>query len=250
MEKAEYRKHFELEENFWWFRGRRDILGNILLPRLKQDKKLTLLDAGCGTGFNLKFFEDLGTAFGCDFSEDALDFCRQRGLKKLARADIQKPPFKDRSFDLIALLDVLYHKNIKNDVEVLREINRLLKNDGFLLLSDSAFKILSGRHDLAFHARERYRRKTLKIRLERAGFSLVRGSYFNFFLLPAVLTIRLMENLAPLRNKPIQSDLQAVGPWLNSVLYQILRFEAFLSRHINLPLGSSIVCLARKKSST
>jgi SAM-dependent methyltransferase len=246
MEKAEYRKHFELEENFWWFRGRRDILRNILLPRLKHDKKLTLLDAGCGTGYNLKFFEDLGTAFGFDFSEDALNFCRLRGLKKLARADIQKPPFKDRSFDLIALLDVLYHKNIKNDVEVLREINRLLKNGGFLLLSDSALKILSGRHDLAFHARERYRKKTLKTRLERAGFSLVRGSYFNFFLFPAVLTMRLMENLAPSRNKASQSDLRAVHPQLNAILYAILRFEAFLCRHINLPLGSSIVCLARK----
>jgi SAM-dependent methyltransferase len=247
MEKAEYRKHFELEENFWWFRGRRDILRNMLRPHLKQYQRLTMLDAGCGTGYNLKFFEALGTAFGCDFSEDALDFCRQRGLKKLARADIQKPPFKDRSFDLIALLDVLYHKNIKNDVEVLREINRLLKNGGFLLLSDSALKILSGRHDVAFHARERYRKKTLKTRLERAGFSLVRGSYFNFFLFPAVLTIRLMENLTPSRNKAIQSDLKAIKPWLNSVFYTILRFEAFLSEHINLPLGSSIICLARKR---
>jgi len=249
MEKAEYRKHFELEEDFWWFRGRRRILLSILRSRLRMSGCLKVLDAGCGTGYNLKFFEALGTAYGCDFSEEAIHFCRRRGLKRLARADVQAPPFKDRSFDLIAMLDVLYHKNIKNDVEVLRGMHRLLRNGGHLVLSDSALRILSGRHDAAFHARERYRKKTLKARLEAAGFSLVRGSYFNFFLLPAVFFTRLLENVHAPSKKGSPSDLKAVHPRLNSVLFAVLSLEAFLAGHINLPLGSSIVCLARKKSS-
>jgi len=248
MEKAEYQKHFELEEDFWWFRGRRRILLSILRSRLKISGGLQMLDAGCGTGYNLGFFEAFGTAYGCDFSEDALYFCRRRGLKRLARADLQAPPFKDRSFDLIALLDVLYHRNIKNDVKVLGGIHRLLKDGGYLILSDSALQILSGRHDEAFHARERYRKSTLKIRLEAAGFSLVRGSYFNFFLFPAVFLTRLFEKLKAPPGKGGPSDLKAVSPWLNSILYGVLNFEAFLTKQINLPIGSSVVCLARKKA--
>jgi SAM-dependent methyltransferase len=247
MEKIEYRKHFELEENFWWFRGRRLILRNILLSRLKQGQKLRLLDAGCGAGYNLKFFEAFGTAFGCDCSEDALYFCRLRGLKKLARADVRRLPYKNESFDFVSLLDVISHESIQNDIDVLKEIGRVLKSNGTFLLADNALEILGGPHDAAYHVRERYRKKTLKRRLEAAGFTLVRGSYFNFILLPAIFIIRLLENLRTPKKQDVRSDLEAVHPRLNAVLYAILQLEAFLSRHINLPLGSSIVCLARKR---
>ena len=247
MEKIEYRKHFELEENFWWFRGRRLILRNILLSRLKQDQKLRLLDAGCGAGYNLKFFEAFGTAFGCDYSEDALYFCRLRGLKKLARADVRRLPYKNESFDFVSLLDVISHKSIQNDIDVLKEIGRLLKSGGTFLLADNALEILGGPHDEAYHVRERYRKKTLQKRLDAAGFTMVRGSYFNFLLLPAIFIIRLLENLQTPKKQDVRSDLKSVNPRLNAVLYAILQLEAFLSRHVNLPLGSSIVCLSRKR---
>ncbi len=248
MEKIEYKKHFELEENFWWFRGRRKILQSILRSRLKPGQSLRLLDAGCGAGYNLKFFASLGTAFGCDFSEDALYFCRLRGLKKLARADVQKLPFNNQSFDIVSLLDVISHESIQDDLSVLKEIGRLLKSGGYFLLADNALEILGGPHDAAYHVRERYRKRTLKKRLEAAGFTLVRGSYFNFLLFPGIFLIRLWENFRTPKTPVLESDLKAVNPKLNGILYSILRCEAFLSKYVNLPLGSSIVCLARKRS--
>jgi hypothetical protein len=114
-------------------------------------------------------------------------------------------------------------------------------------LADNALKILGGPHDAAYHVRERNRKKTLKRRLEAAGFTLVRGSYFNFLLLPAIFIIRLLENLQTPKKQNLRSDLKSVNPRLNAVLYAVLQLEAFLSRHVNLPLGSSIVCLARKR---
>lgn len=247
MEKEEYRKHYELEEDFWWFRGRRSIIQEILQLHSLAGQKLKILDAGCGTGFNLKFFERYGTAYGCDFSQSALDFCQKRGLKRIVQADVEQLPFASQSFDLVTLLDVLYHKNIRSDVQVLREVGQVLKKGGYLLLTDSAFNFLRSKHDIAFHARERYRKVTLRRRLEKSGFCLLKASYFNLFLFLIVLLVRFSTNIFEGKGQKAQSDLKSIDKTLNSLLYRILKFEAFLIKYINLPFGSSIFCLAQKK---
>jgi SAM-dependent methyltransferase len=247
LEKAEYQKHFELEESFWWFRGRRAVLFSYLRRREIPSPPLLWLDAGCGTGFNMIAFSRFGDVVGCDFSADALGFCRQRGLRNIVRADVQRLPVANAAFDAVSLLDVLYHKNIRDDIAVLKDAHRSLKPGGLLLISDSAFASLRGRHDLAVHGRERYRKKTLEPRLEAAGFEILRMGYFNFFLFPLLYLIRGAERLRGAGRGALESDLKSVHPLLNGLLFGILEFEALLSRRINLPWGSSIVCLARKR---
>jgi len=248
LEKIEYQKHFELEEKFWWFRGRRKILMAILHSRLKTKKNLSVLDAGCGAGFNLTMYEPLGTVFGCDFSKEALHFCRKRGLSRLAQADLRALPFKSGGFDIVSVLDVLSHESIRDDVRVLKDIAGLLKEGGFILLADNALEMLRSPHDRAYHVRERYRKKTLRRRMEAAGFRILRISYFNFFLFPVIFFIRLAERTGRAKAGSVQSDLKAAPRLLNAMLCGILDFEALLSKRINLPLGSSIICLAVKSS--
>ena len=247
MEKAEYQKHFELEESFWWFRGRRDVLLNVFRSRAAPRLPLIWLDAGCGTGLNMTVFAEFGPVFGCDFSTEALAYCRRRGLRNVLRADVQSLPYKDESFDAVSLLDVLYHKNIRNDVAALKDVCRTLKPGGWLLISDSAFSALRGPHDRAFHGRERYRKKTLSPRLEAAGFEILRLGYFNHFLFPLLVSVRWWERIRGEKRAAVKSDLKAVSPFLNSALYGLLKLEAVLAKKIDLPWGSSIVCLARKK---
>jgi SAM-dependent methyltransferase len=246
MEKDEYRKHFEMEEDFWWFRGRREVILSILGSFKILDGKLNILDVGCGTGFNLKVFQTYGFSFGCDLSHNAIYFCQKRGLKNVAYADAGKLPYKDESFDLVTLLDVLYHKNVQNDMKVLLEIQRVLKKGGYLLITDSAFNFLRSSHDVVFHTRERYNRKILKERLEKANLSIKKMSYFNFFLFLAVLTIRTIEKGRFMGREKIESNLKPVNKKINALLLNILKFEAFLIEHVNFPFGSSILCLAKK----
>jgi len=246
MEREEYQKHYELEERFWWFAGRREIILNVLdsLPLKKGNSKI--LDAGCGTGYNLKILQGYGNSSGCDFSDQAIFFCQKRGLKDIIKADVQKMPFKDSSFDLVTLLDVLDHQSIKSDLDVLYEIQDILKKGGYFLMTSSAFNFLYNRHDLAHHIRERYRGKSLRKKLEKTNFSVLRMSYFNFFLFFPLAFVRCLRKLWQRTNRP-ESDLSPIDRTINAILFWILRLESFLIKHINLPFGISILCLAKKK---
>jgi len=251
MEKDEYRKHFELEESHWWFKGRRAAVFGILNRALRSASGMPtpILDGGCGTGLNLTELGKLGRAFGCDLSPEALDFCRRRGLARLSRADVRGLPFLSGSFDLVTLFDVLYHKDIPDDVEVLREVRRVLTDGGYFLMTDSALEILRGPHDQAMQGLRRYNKKILRGKLEEANFEVVRLSYFFMAAFPAVYLMRRRERRRAARHpgEPPQSDLRPVPRWLNSVLSELFRIEAAWASRRNLPIGSSIIALARKR---
>jgi len=193
--------------------------------------------------------EKLGSAFGCDLAPEALDFCRQRGLTRLSRADVRRLPFRSHSFGLVTLFDVLYHKDIPDDIEVMREVRRVLTDEGYLLMTDSALASLRGPHDHAMQGLRRYDKKSLRIKLEEAGFEVVRLSYFFMATFPAVYLTRRRERRRAARHPETaaQSDLKPVPRLLNGALSGLFRIEAALASRRNLPIGSSIIALARKK---
>jgi len=250
MEKAEYQKHYELERDFWWFKSRRAAAFRILRRWFQPASfPARILDGGCGTGINLTELDRFGRACGCDLAAEALSFCRQRGLTRLARADVGRLPFRRESFDLVTLFDVLYHQEIPDDVAVMGEVRRVLKEGGLFLMTDSALEILRGPHDEAMQGLRRYNKKILRAKLEGAGFEIVRLSYFFMTTFPIILFKRRLEKRRSARNPGAvpRSDLAPVPGWLNRVLYGVLRLEAAWAARRDLPIGSSIIALARKK---
>lgn len=250
MEKDEYRKHFELEDSHWWFKSRRAAAFGILRRALKSGPRpARILDAGCGTGLNLTELEKLGKAFGCDLAPEALDFCRQRGLTRLSRADVRCLPFRSDSFSLVTLFDVLYHKDIPDDIEVMREVRRVLADGGYFLMTDSALEILRGPHDEAMQGLRRYDKKSLRNKLEDSGFEVVRLGYFFMATFPAVYLTRRRERRRAARHpeEAAQSDLKPASRRLNGFLSGLFRIEAAWATRRNLPVGSSIIALARKR---
>jgi len=89
-----------------------------------------LLDVGCGSGFFLMLTR---RGVGLDYGEN-VDICVKRGLKAL-RANLEEDPFPfaDSSFALVTCLEVIEH--LKNPENMLKEIRRVLRGDGTLLLS-------------------------------------------------------------------------------------------------------------------
>jgi len=244
MEQEEYQKMFLLEKDHWWFRGKRKVIFSFVNKYYSKQEPRTILDVGCGTGIILKQFSKYGTPYGIDLSDDAINFCKQRGLQHVQTGTILNLPFETNSFDIVSVFDVLYHKGITNDEEALIELRRVLKPGGRLFLTDSAMKCLWSKHDEAVHARTRYSKKEIRDKLLKVGFKVEKVSYMNFFLFPAVFIIRKLNNLL---NRGGGTDIEKTSEPLNSLLYSLFAIESSLMKYMSLPFGVSIFAVGKKE---
>ncbi|MEK6949895.1 MAG: class I SAM-dependent methyltransferase [Nanoarchaeota archaeon] len=245
MKSNEYSVMYELEESHWWFKGKRKIIFSQVDKHLKN-KNPRILDIGCGTGIMMKNFEKYGKVFGLDIHFPALEFCSARDLHNLVQGDIGYLPFKSGSFNVVGIYDVLYHKAVKSDVNALREIYRILKKGGLLVITDSADMGLWSRHDIAAHARERYTVALFSKRLKSTGYGIRKITYFNTFLYPLVYAFRKVDNLIN-KNKPTKSNIEKTNAIINFILYSIFVLESFLIKFLNMPFGVSIFVIAEKQ---
>jgi SAM-dependent methyltransferase len=240
LEPETYREQFELEDEHWWFTGRRAVIWSLLGP-LAADRPLRVLDAGCGTGRNLVEFRTLGPVSGVDPSPEALAFCRERGLEDVRPGSLEALPFDDGAFDLILATDVIEH--LRDDGVGLAELRRVSAPAGHLLLTVPAYRWLWSEHDDAHHHFRRYTLRQLRRRVRAAGWQPVSWSYFNTTLLPAVAAVRLASRLRR-RDRggdPPRSDVQPTPAPINRMLGAPMRLEARLIAHgAHLPAGVSI----------
>src|SRR5438105_7066576 len=183
MQPDEYAKMFRVEETHWWFAGKRRLV-RVLLDGLPAHAGRRILDVGCGTGGMFLLLKDYGCIVGVDESEIALRFATQRPHAQLGRAALPALPFPDCSFDLLTCFDVLYHRAVSDDEQALREMARVLRPGGHVVISDSALSMLRSGHDEAMHGARRYTTGELRAKLLAAGFTVERLSYANFFLFP------------------------------------------------------------------
>jgi SAM-dependent methyltransferase len=243
MELQEYRAMFELEQGHWWFNGLRDIVFDSIQRFFSQERKIRILDAGCGTGFLLKCLNRYGLSFGVDISETALGYCQRRGLTQIANASILNLPFSNDSFDLVISTDVIYHRAVVDERQAFYEIHRVLKKGGISIINLPAHNYLRRAHDDRIHTRQRYSKGELRLKLQNSNFKIMKITYRNTFLLFVLLFIKLS------RSKILQnadSDVNPVNNIVNSILYSLLKIENLLLKTINLPLGSSVFCIAKK----
>jgi ubiquinone/menaquinone biosynthesis C-methylase UbiE len=139
---------------------------------------------------------------------------------------------------------VLYHKNVKDDIGAMKELNRVLKSKGSVFITDSAMMCLYGGHDLANHGIRRYSKKELKHKLRKAGFMAKKLTYYNTLLFPLIYLNRKLGNLIE-KNKA-KSDIQEINFILNWLLEKLFKFELSFLRFIDYPFGVSVFCVAKK----
>lgn len=241
MKKSLYDELYLLEEKHWWHLAKRDI-GLQLLKKYLSKKNPKILDIGCGTGKNVEVLEKLGTTWGIDVSEKAILYCKKRGLKKVKLAKAEATGFKDNSFDAVVLFDVLEHVD---DTQTVKEILRILKPNGLVLITVPAYPWLWSKWDEVLHHKRRYTKKSLTRLFAAKEFKKVHFSYaFSYLLIPAYV-IRKIKSVFLKKDYP--SDFKLSSSGINSVMFFITKLEYFFIERGLLPFGTSIVYLARKK---
>jgi SAM-dependent methyltransferase len=247
MERAEYLAMAAVEAHHWWYGGMRAITASILDTAYTGRRDLHILDAGCGSGGNLRFLRRYGCVIGIDLAAEALALGHTSLQGRLARASVLKIPFADASFDLVTSFDVLYHRAVPDERAALCEARRVLRPGGRLLLRLPAYQFLLRRHDREVHTRRRYTAGRVRALLESSGFAIERCTYINTVLFPLAVAQQLAERALP-TFAPHGSNLLPPTAMLNETLRWPLAAEAaWVANGRSFPFGLSVVCLARKE---
>lgn len=244
MQQHTYAIMDEVEGSHWWFVGRRAILESflrIISEKIRNPQSdIRILDIGCGTGANLEMLAQFGKAEGVDVSDDALEFCRRKGLNA-QQGLAETLPFADETFDLTTALDVVEH--LDNDVAGLREMYRVTKRGGYSLIFVPAFMWLWGVQDDISNHRIRYTKRQIVDRLRKAGFGIERATYANWTFFAPILAGRTIMKLTGL--KPSSENNVNISA-LNGVFGKLFGAERFWLRNFDFPFGVSIVIVAKK----
>lgn len=240
MKRSEFEKMYLLEDCHFWFVGKRMFI-ETFLNKITNPLK-NILDIGCGTGSTTKFLEKFGTVVGIEKNIHAISLAKKRGVK-IIKGEINNLPYKNSIFDLVTVFDVLYHKEVKNVDNGIKEIYRVLKPGGNLLITDSAFNFLKGRHGRSLHEVRRFTIKKLKRILTKNSFQIRDSSYIFFSLLPLIF---IKRNFIDKLIQTNASDVVSIPRIINLIFIFLLKLESLLLKYINFPVGSSLIILVQK----
>lgn len=234
----------DMDEQHWWYRGRRRII-RAELDRLRLPADAHILDAGCGSGRTLVELVDYGTVSGIELSPAAAEVARSRGLGDVRIGRVEELPFASESFDLVTCLDVIEHT--PDDRITLRELRRVTRVGGWLLLTVPAYQSLWSTHDEVNHHYRRYNRGTLRAAAVDAGWRVERMTSFNSLLLAPAAAVRISQRRRRRTGAEHVSELELGPAWMNGLLERPLRAEArWLSRGRTLPAGLSLMAVLQK----
>ncbi|HHT9158607.1 MAG TPA: class I SAM-dependent methyltransferase [Candidatus Brocadiaceae bacterium] len=245
MDRKSLEDNFFFEQFYWWFLGRRRILRNLIRKFFKGTRQSIALDVGCGTGIILNDLQEYAIPVGIDPSKIALDFTKRRGHKNLFCGDVCRLPLKSETFDLIIIMGVLYHKGVESDEAAIRELYRVLKKGGVVIIDEAAYNYLQSKHNLAVGGIRRYTRSQLVNKCKKCNLEILKSSYWNVLMLPLYYLIVKLENHPFTKKK--YSKLIKLPNFINNILKTYLYAEAFLLKYVNFPIGPSIVVVAKKK---
>lgn len=233
------------ERDHFWFRGFRRFVTPLFDQAAARRHDLLMLDCGCGTGHNLQLLRQAGRAFGIDITRSGLTCAASRGDRKVAQASVGRLPFGPDLFDIVTSFDVIY--SLPDDVEraAVSEMWRVLKPGGHLLLNVAAMPILHGSHSVLSGEIRRYSKSGLRQLLEASGFQIERITYTNFSILPLTAGVRLAQKVLG-GHKESAAEITIPPAPVNTLLSALLAGEAAVLTFVDMPAGSSLLCLARK----
>lgn len=206
-----------------------------LVNQFKDYLKGDILEVGCGIGNFTKLLSDYGKVSAIDINRN---YIKKIKLKNSAVGfgDIEKGKyfFKNKQFASIVCLNVLEH--IEDDNKSLKNIFKLLKPGGHLILLVPYSRRLYGETDKAIFHFRRYEKAEVAKKIKSAGFKIKKSRILNIIGgIGWFISGKILKEVSVSRNKVFIFNL--IGPIF-------LFFEKFIEP----PLGTSVLVIASKKS--
>lgn len=233
---------FEAELRHFWFKSRRDKICQTFLKHVKNTDKI--LEVGGGTGFIAGALKNIG--FSIEMSDihfNGLLHAKKRGIENLYQFDLFNPPFQEE-FDVICLFDVLEH--LHEQQVALECIKKMLKPGGIIILTVPAHDWLWSQEDVIAGHRMRFTKKKLKTAFEDCHLEVVELRYFFWTILPLLMLRRLLKKDHGQPIEPNQSVDLKLNPFINHILYLMIKSERYLEKFTPNLAGGSLLGIARK----
>jgi SAM-dependent methyltransferase len=239
---------FEAEQRHFWFRGFKRFITPFIEKATAGRSTLKLLDAGSGTGANLTFLRRYGVTFGLEFFWRGIELAHLRGLAPLIQGSVTHLPFPDASIDVVLSFDVLYCLEARDEHAAIHEMMRVLRPGGRVVINVAALDMLKGDHSALGGEVRRYTKAELREKLEGAGFHVERLTYTNASLFPITAGVRALQRLRGVKpQQDNKGDFYVPPAPINALFAGMLALESkIVAIGINMPIGSSLLCLARK----
>lgn len=223
----------------WWPTSRCKLLRESVAPALYGKRDARVLDVGCAARLDLVNV----AAVNVHHALPLLAFEQTQGLTNLVCSRPEELAFGSNSFDAAVCGDLL--QSAVDDLAVLRELRRVLKDGGLLCLTVPAYMFLWGEEDEARGHERRYTASELRRKLNSCGFEIHRVSYcVAAGVLPSIAE-RLGKNI--FRKVVAQpSPMNSTSRFANAAMVILLDGERHLMRYLNLPFGTRLVAWARK----
>jgi SAM-dependent methyltransferase len=237
---------YALEERYWWFVAMRRITDAIVGAQLRG-RNLRILDAGCGTGYNLRHYKAQGhSVFGFDIAPGAVDAAHRRGFTSITQASVTDIPHPAETFDFVFSFDVLSHTPSQSHDKAIAEMHRVLRPGGLLFVRVAAFEWLRSSHDAEIHTLHRFTLGELQQKLTQGGFKIRRVTYANSFLFPIVAIRRILKHVGIGSGTDVKPLPPGLG-WIDPIFRSVLASEAaVLGLHGRFPFGVSAIVYAAK----
>ena len=236
-EAADYHKLLDpIERRHWWFVALREFVAGTVTARMPPGSRI--IDVGCSTGHVIGAIPERYERAGIDISPGAIEIARAaRPGIRFETASAQDLPFEDGSFDCTLALDVLSARGVDNRL-ALREIRRVLRPEGTLIVQVAAYERLRSDYDDAVGTAHRYSADSLRSLLESEGFQLEHLTHRITTLFPLAAARRRLARSAG------ASDLKLPPGPLNRLFLGLTRLEDRVARRRRLPFGLSIFAVA------
>ena len=196
-----------VEDHMWFYRALHTHVERALAKGLAKAAKATatpvdwrrrnfasrfqILDAGCGTGGLIRRLERRHPDWqwtGVDVEPLACELSRSRVRLNDPPGFTAALPFPDSAFDAVVCSDVLYH--LDDDVAALREMFRVLRPGGIVIINVPAHQWLWSYHDVTVHGRRRYDRRSWSGNFSKRGSNQLSLTHWNALPLPLVIVRR------------------------------------------------------------